>query len=94
MEVARIITEEQQAVCLTGLLVLSLVLPLLIGALLRKRDRAPEGWMRMVWLGQLLLGVSGVFMIAMPSHAGIALLIAAVLCAVFAVILRRQFRCL
>lgn len=92
MELLRLMVAEQQAVCIVALLMLSVMLPLWAGALLRRVDPAGTDWKRTVWVGQIIMGLSGIIMIVMPRFAFVALGFAMLVCAVFTVRLHRQLR--
>jgi hypothetical protein len=77
---------------LAGLLLLSLVLPLML-SLRRLREIALQrSCPRTVWLGQVVLGIAGVVVLASSAAASFAVLFAALSCGGCAVVLHRQLR--
>ncbi|CAN5414347.1 hypothetical protein BH09SUM1_BH09SUM1_28500 [soil metagenome] len=88
MEVLRIVPSEQLSICLIALLAMSVVLPVLAG----KIESAKQDAKRATWLGQLIMAVCGVAMIAAPAYSVISLVFAAMVCAAFAVKLQQLRR--
>lgn len=106
--VMQLFIDQLQAVCLAIVLPLSLVLPLMAGAL-APRDAGnvlpimvgalppqDEGkakrWIRTVWTGQLLMAAGGLWIILMPLRPMFGFLLAVVSCVVFACKLQRPLR--
>lgn len=106
--VMQFFTGQLQAVCLAIVLPLSLVLPIMVGALV-PRDAgnvlpimvgaiAPQDaenakrWMRTVWTGQILVGLGGLGIILLPQHPVFGLLFAIGSVVLCAGNLRRELR--
>lgn len=84
MRILELMASEQQAVCIIALLVLSLVLPVCAALRLQKTPATRSEWKRTVWAAQIVLGLSGIAMVALPSHAPAALVFAAIAVLAFA----------
>lgn len=84
------ITPELPTVGLAGLLLLSLVLPLLAGWLEPSDANICRTGRRMAWAGQLLAGLCGVLILVLPQYAIAWLVAAVIVTAVFARKLRRM----
>jgi len=78
--------------CLASLLLFSLVLPLMLSLRGARQLALRRSWMRTVWLGQALLGIAGVVVLASGVAAAFAPLFGALSCGACAVLLHRQFR--
>lgn len=90
--IMQICTDHLQVVCLAIVLPLSLVLPLIVGAMAPRdagnvlpvmvgalRPQHAESarrWMRTVWTGQILIGMAGLWIILLPNCAVFGLLFA------------------
>ena len=106
--VMQLLTDQLQAACLAIVLPLSLVLPLMVGALAPRdagnvlpimvgalppqEDEKAKRWIRTVWTGQLLMAAGGLWIILLPLHPMFGFLLAVVSCVVFACKLQRQLR--
>jgi cytochrome c biogenesis factor len=86
----QLITGQLQALCLSIGLLLSFVLPFTAKARALKDARNPKPWMRMVWAGQLLMALGGLFIIVSPAHPMFGFAIAIMSCVIFTRKLRRQ----
>jgi hypothetical protein len=78
--------------CLASLLLFALVLPLMLSVSGSKQLALPRSAKRTVWLGQALLGIAGVVVLASGLAAPVAALFGALSCGACAVMLHRQFR--
>ena len=83
------ITPELPTVCLAGLLLLSLVLPLMAGWLESSDATVSRTGRRIAWTGQILAGICGLLILVLPQYSILWLLAAVVVTAVFARKLRR-----
>ena len=86
------IADEPQGFCLAGLLLLSLVLPLMASGAGGGNNPSAKPWIRTVWTGQILLGLAGLVTVVFPQHSVMALALELVLCAMLAGQLHRQIR--
>jgi len=78
--------------CLAGIVLLGLVLPLVASALAPRNSAGPKPWMRTVWTGQAFGAIGGSLVIFSPLHPASGLAAAVVSCALFGWLLRRQLR--
>ena len=78
--------------CLAGLLLFSLVLPLMLSRRVPRQCPSRRACLRTLWLGQALLAIAGFAVLASPVAAPFALAFGAWSCAVCAVVLRWQLR--
>lgn len=84
------ITPELPTVCLAGLLLLSLVLPLMAGWLESGDATVSRTGRRIAWTGQILAGICGLLILVLPQYAIAWLVAAVIVTAVFARKLRRM----
>lgn len=78
--------------CLAGLLLFSLVLPLMLSWRVPRQSPSRRACLRTVWLGQTLLCLAGVAVLASPVAAPFAVAFGAWSCAVCGAILHWQLR--
>lgn len=78
--------------CFTALLLLSLALPLMLSFRAPLHPALRRSCMTTVWLGQTLLTVAGVVVVASSAAAPFAALFGALNCIVCAAALHRQLR--
>ena len=78
--------------CFAALLLLSLVLPLVLSFGAPQHSALRRSYMRTVWLGQALLTIAGVVVLASGAAAPFAALLGALSCAACAAVLHRQLR--
>ena len=77
---------------LAGMLLLSLVLPLLMSICGRRDEATKRSCMRPVWIGQALLAVAGLAVLASAPVAPYALVFEVMSCICCTIVLLRQFR--
>jgi hypothetical protein len=85
-------TTPSHELCMAGIVLLSLVLPLLASALAPKKSVGAKPWMRTVWTGQAFGAVCGLVIIFSPLHPASGLGAAIVGCTFFGWLLQRQLR--
>ena len=90
INIIHFITPELSTVCLAGLLLLSLVLPLMAGWLEPGDANTARPGRRVVWMGQILAGLCGVLILVVPKYSILWLVTAVIVTAVFARKLRRM----
>lgn len=78
--------------CLVGLLLFSLVLPLMLSWRIPRQFPSRRSFLWTVWLGQALLCLAGVAVLTSPVAAPFAVAFGAWSCAVCAAVLHRQLR--
>jgi heme A synthase len=80
--------------CLAGLLLLSLLLPILLARRIPQHPAIRRDCLRTVWLGQGVLMMAGMAVVFIPSPAAAALAAAfgTASCVLCAVVLHRQLR--
>lgn len=84
------ITPELPTVCLAGLLLLALVLPLMAGWLESGDATVSRTGRRLAWTGQILAGACGVLILVLPQYSILWLVTAVVVTALLARKLRRM----
>ena len=77
---------------LAAIVTLSLVLPLMAGALAPKKPANAKPWMRTVWAGQVLGAFGAALAICLPLHPAFGLAVAIAGCAICGRLLRQQLR--
>ncbi len=78
--------------CLAGLLLFSLVLPLMLSWRVPRQSPSRRSCLWTVWLGQVLLCLAGVVVLASPVAAPFAVAFGVWSCAVCAAVLHWQLR--
>jgi hypothetical protein len=78
--------------CISGLLVFSLVLPLMLSWRVPQQSPSRRSCLWTVWLGQALLCIGGVAVLASPVAAPFSVAFGAWSCAVCAAVLHWQLR--
>ena len=76
--------------CLAGIVALSLVLPLMAGALAPKASTGRKPWLRTVWAGQIFGALGALAAIFSPLHPACGLGVAVAGCVFFGWLLVRQ----
>jgi hypothetical protein len=80
----QIILEDAETWALATLLLLSLVLPLLAGNVKQRNVAASKHGLRIVWTGQISIGLCGLLIVIFPQHALIGFVLALSTCVIFA----------
>lgn len=78
--------------CLGGLLLFSLVLPLMLSWRIPRESVSRGSCMQTVWLGQAMLGIAGLAVLFSAVVAPLAVVVGAWSCGVCAAVLHRQLR--
>lgn len=78
--------------CLAGLLLVSLVLPLMLSWRASRQTASRRACLRTVWLGQTMVGIAGVAVLVSPVAAPFAMAFGAMSCIVCAAVLHWQLR--